>query len=142
MDQFSDSWYCYQFRYCSENNLGLFNNFIFFYLSISFFNDSNPDSAQPPNTASEQQFPYERCATTAEHFFALQGRLLYPLTQQVFPTAQKSRHSSASFTDNETSELPASACLLFYSYARCHSQSSQQTSLKMPALQELCVLTL
>ena len=24
MDQFSDSWYCYQFRYCSVNNLGLF----------------------------------------------------------------------------------------------------------------------
>ena len=23
MDQFSDSWYCYQFRYCSVNNLGL-----------------------------------------------------------------------------------------------------------------------
>ena len=22
MDQFSDSWYCYQFRYCSVNNLG------------------------------------------------------------------------------------------------------------------------
>lgn len=26
MDQFSDSWYCYQFRYCSVNNLGKIKN--------------------------------------------------------------------------------------------------------------------
>ena len=29
MDQFSDSWYCYQFRYCSVNNLGYITNLLY-----------------------------------------------------------------------------------------------------------------